>query len=1003
MTGRVDHCPERRGACRSLLFVILLGFTQHLIAQPTLTFMTPTDGGPGVVVTLKGMNFGGATAVSFGGVAARSFTVVSDTVITAVVGTSGASGAVVVTSPQGSVSLPGFSFSTTLPVITNVLPYSGPMGSEVTIQGGNFSPSRSNDTVFFGGVKAYILSATANSLVVTVPSGAVYAPIGVTTATGLTAFSHPFIPVFTSGGNVDSTAFGRSASDTIGSYPYTLTAADFDGDGKSDLAAVIVNSNQVAVLRNVSQSGSIRFARPVNFGTGAAPFYIATADFNGDGKPDLAVANQNANTVSILRNTSVPGTISFAAKLDLATNSLPLNIATADLDGDGKVDMVTVDANSDSVSIFRNTTPASDTISFAAKVGIWAGVGPMGIVLGDLDGDGRPDMVVCDPAANQCVFFRNTSTPGTISFASGVICTTGTYPQSASIADLDGDGKPELIIGNSSGNNLSIFRNLSSPGTISFAAPVTVSAGSGPSCISISDVNGDGKPDITLADASSNAASVLQNMSTPGNIAFASFVLFPVGGSPEGIASGDFDGDGKPDMALANYGGSQSTIISVLHNQMGSVEYPEIDSFVPSSAQQGDTVMIYGYYFTGAMAVSFGNTAAASYTVVTDSVIMAVVGNGATGLVAVTAPHGTADKGGFRFVYPSPVVSSFSPQSGATGDTITVKGIHLTGTDTVLFGDVAATSITVLSDSVVAAVVGRGASGFVRITAPGGTDSLAGFIYIPPAVVPTPVLIAFSPASAGSGDTVLITGRELDSIRTLSFGGVPAQSFTAISDTVLLAVIGSGATGDIVGGYDGGADTLAGFSWVAPTPPPPPVVPVFALLSFTGAPQNGNVLLRWQTADDSSISYYVVQYSSDSVNFDGLGSVKAKDVDSATYSFTDPAHSTDVNYYRLKIEDTAGGVTFSPIVTVGMGGVPEMLTVFPNPADDVFTAIVPPTTGHSMFELVDMAGNIVVNVPVNTGVAQVTIYVRTLNRGVYKLIWSDGVNRAFRSLLIIRR
>ena len=75
--------------------------------------MTPTDGGPGVVVTLNGTNFSGATAVSFGGVTASSFRVVSDTVITAMVGTGGASGAVVVTSPQGSVSLPGFSFSTT--------------------------------------------------------------------------------------------------------------------------------------------------------------------------------------------------------------------------------------------------------------------------------------------------------------------------------------------------------------------------------------------------------------------------------------------------------------------------------------------------------------------------------------------------------------------------------------------------------------------------------------------------------------------------------------------------------------------------------------------------------------------------------------------------------------------------------------------------------------------------------------------------------------------------
>src|SRR6202044_1589370 len=100
-------------------------------------------------------------------------------------------------------------------------------------------PLKSNDTVFFGGVRAYIISATANSLVVTVPAGAVYAPISVTTAKGLMAFSHPFTTVFTSGGNVDSNSFGPAANYIIGAYPYTLTAADFDGDGRSDLAAVV--------------------------------------------------------------------------------------------------------------------------------------------------------------------------------------------------------------------------------------------------------------------------------------------------------------------------------------------------------------------------------------------------------------------------------------------------------------------------------------------------------------------------------------------------------------------------------------------------------------------------------------------------------------------------------------------------------------------------------------------------------------------------------------------
>jgi hypothetical protein len=114
-------------------------------------------------------------------------------------------------------------------------------------------------------------------------------------------------------------------------------------------------------------------------------------------------------------------------------------------------------------------------------------------------------------------------------------------------------------------------------------------------------------------------------------------------------------------------------------------------------------------------------------------------------------------------------------------------------------------------------------------------------------------------------------------------------------------------------------------------------------------------------------------------------------------------HSTGVNYYRLKIEDTALQVSYSPVVAVHSGGVPEMIMVFPNPASDVTTAIVPATLNNSGFELVDMAGRIVEVIPVKAGVTQVGIDVRALSRGVYKLIWTDGATSAFRTLLVIRK
>ncbi len=737
-----------------------------------------------------------------------------------------------------------------VPVITAVLPYSGPVGTVVTINGANFDAVASRDTVFFGGVRAQVSSARSNSLTVSVPAGAVYAPISVT-VNRLTAYSNPFTPVFTGGGNIDSSSFGSRTSYGVGASPVMLATADFDGDGRSDLAGVMTDANQVVVIRNGSGSTGIAFGNADTFATGAAPRYVVTADFNGDGKPDMAVANRNDNSVSVFQDSSVPGKIFFLSKIDFGTGVYPIALATADLDGDGKVDLVTADSVADSVSVFSNITAANGPISFAARMSYAAGSGPVGIAFGDLDGDGLPDMVVCDATSNQIFIFRNTSAPGAISFAPVQNFQTGAISSSVAIADLDGDGKPDVIVTNPGANSVSVFQNASSVGVVGFAAAMTFGSGGGPACLSVSDVNGDGKPDITVADVSSNSAAVLQNGSSGGRIVMAPPVLFFAGFGPTGILSGDFDGDGRPDMALSNYGGSLSDSISILRNLTGVLRYPSIDSFSPASGRRGDTVVLHGHFFTTTSAVSFGGVAAASYQVLSDSLIAAVLGTGGSGLVAVTTGWGFANRGAFTFLY-----------------------------DTV-------------------------------VNPP--TDS------IPP------------------------------------------------------------------------RDSL------------PPLLRVFELLDFTGLANGGQVQLRWRVAVDSSITYYVVQYGPDSVNFDAIGSVRAKGADTAEYSFTDRGHSAGIDYYRLKIEDTALHVSYSPIVVVGGNGTPEMLTVFPNPASDVVTVIVPGTLNNSGFELVDMAGKIVEVIPVKAGVTQVSIYVRMFSRGVYKLMWTDGVNQAFTTLMVIRK
>jgi hypothetical protein len=262
-------------------------------------------------------------------------------------------------------------------------------------------------------------------------------------------------------------------------------------------------------------SGQVSFAPSAEFGTGWGPVTIATGDLDGDGKPDVVVANFEQGrgaTVSVLRNTSAGGSISFAPKVDVPTGTGPYGVALGDLDGDGKLEIAVANFGSLSagdgatVSVLRNVSTAG-SVSFAPKVDVATGIGPRDVAIGDLDGDGKLDLMVANygpsGSGTTASALRNTSTAGAIAFAPKVDFATGQGGMTVAIRDVDGDGRRDVLVanyGNGIGDTVALLTNATIGGNLSFAPRVELQVGVGPHGIALDDVDGDGWLDLAAAD-----------------------------------------------------------------------------------------------------------------------------------------------------------------------------------------------------------------------------------------------------------------------------------------------------------------------------------------------------------------------------------------------------------------------------------------------------------------------------------------------------------------------
>jgi hypothetical protein len=409
--------------------------------------------------------------------------------------------------------------------------------------------------------------------------------------------------------------FGSPVGYAVDANPVPVAAGDFNGDGKPDLAAVndFGGSNGAGSVSILLGNGDGTFQPAHTFDVGDRPSSLAVADYNDDGKQDLAVGNYYGNSVTVLLGN---GDGTFSALANFAAEEAPVAVNAADFNGDGTFDLaVTCQGNAQDVLLGNGDGTFQPFVHYAigqevggvvvedfngdgridiavgdstgpGGVGILVGKGdgtflpdqkyspepgvvdqgrPDGLVAADFNGDGRPDLAGVDSYSNLYVLFNT----GTSFHATVVAFPSGPAAAAVVGGDFNSDGFPDVAVANNA-----------APGTVSVllgrgdgtfvAPPATYAVGANPVALVAADFTGDGRIDLAVADQGSGAVTLLRGT---GAGTFRRGGSFAAGSSPSGLAAADLNGDGVLDLVVTN--GDAGTV-SVLLGQPGGTFAPPV-------------------------------------------------------------------------------------------------------------------------------------------------------------------------------------------------------------------------------------------------------------------------------------------------------------------------------------------------------------------------------------------------------------------------------------------
>jgi len=654
------------------------------------------------------------------------------------------------------------------------------------------------------------------------------------------------------------------------------------------------------------------FSSAVSFSSGSGSRCTDIADIDGDGKTDVAVSSDGSGGVAIFRNISTTGSFTAASLAPAVsfTSSAgqPGDIQFTDLDGDGKKDMLVADYSTtslDSISVFRNTaTPGSiSASSFATRV-TFKVPGYPSLTSADIDGDGKPEMIAACRVSDQLIIRRNQSTPGTIttaSFGANVVFATRDAPEEVAAADFDGDGKIDLAVINGFDYFLSVFRNTATPGVInasSFATRLDIASLNYGSDLQIADMDGDGKQDVVVCYSNYAQMSVFLNTSTPGNVSFTRTDISIGSGLSQCLDLGDMDGDGKADIVLKH---SNPVII---HNTStaGALSFGSPVSF---------------FFATSPFEIACGDLDGDSKPEIITTLLSA-------GTVSVL--HNQMSS--FNAIAPLTVLNATPYCDDGTWKTYcdpldNTKVLFAVKDNGINLG-------TVTVDE-------------YRDPAPGnylGNRFLQRHFRINPTIQPSgsvQVRLFYTNAELTNLMAVDPNVMGTGSLSVTKYDGPTEDGTYFPGDATSLVWIppASITTGTLYGGnyLQFSVSSFSEF-WIHGGSG---VLPI-ELLSFDALPVNHSVELNWQTASETNNDYFTIERSQNGSDLESIDTIDGAGNSTSVldYHTNDYSPYEGLSYYRLKQVDFNGNFSYSGWKMVYMESVPG-ISIFPNPTDGYLT------------------------------------------------------------------